>query len=100
MNELTINDFEALVNDTFTIKYEDEAAWTLNLKQVSPLGRAPDPGENRRQSFSLLFRSDIADKYLIQKMYEVDHPKLGLLHLFLVPLGPVSGGFEYEAIFT
>jgi hypothetical protein len=100
MNDLTISDFQACVNDNFTVNFGGEAPLELILENVSPLGRAPEPDEARRQSFSLLFRSDLTDKYLIQQMYEVIHPKLGMLALFLVPMGPGKSGMAYEAVFT
>lgn len=100
MQQLTIHDFEACLNDTFEVDFGGDAPLTLTLVDVSPLGRAPDPGEGRRQSFSLLFNSPLTDKYLVQQMYEVTHVNLGSLHLFLVPMGPGQEGMEYEAVFT
>lgn len=100
MKELTINDFERCVDDIFEVNFGGEAPLQLKLINVSPLGRAPAPDEDRRQSFSLLFRNDLTDKYLLQRMYEVAHSQLGALQLFLVPLGPVKEGMEYEAVFT
>jgi hypothetical protein len=32
-------------------------------------------------------------------MYRLEHPELGVLDIFLVPLGPEEGRMRYEAIF-
>ena len=37
---------------------------------------------------------------LPQSIYPVTHPALGLMEIFLVPVGPLSGGVGYQAIFT
>lgn len=100
MDDLTIHDFEACLNNLFEVNFGGDGPLDLVLVNVSPLGRAPDPDEDRRQSFSLLFRNDLTDKYLVQQVYEVVHSKLGTLHLFLVPMGPGKNGMEYEAVFT
>jgi hypothetical protein len=80
--------------------YGDEEPVAFQLTYVSPLGRAPEPGEERKQSFSLLFQHSFDDKYLLQQSYKVTHYSLGELFIFLVPLGPGKDGMEYEAVFT
>ena len=55
-------------------------------------GKAP-----KRQPFSLTFRGP---GYLPQKIYRLEHAKLGALEMFLVPLGPDDKGMRFEAIFT
>ncbi len=52
-----------------------------------------------REPFSLAFRGPKAP-VLIQKIYPVEHRSLGVLDLFLVPIGPDQAGMRYEAIFT
>ena len=100
MNQLTMNDFEPHVNSTFAVHYGGEEPLELTLVSVTPLGEPPDPGQDRRQSFSLLFTNLMTDKYLVQQIYEVVHSELGTLQLFLVPMGPGKGGMAYEAVFS
>ena len=35
-----------------------------------------------------------------QRIYGVEHARIGRLDLFLVPLGPDDAGQRYEAVFT
>jgi len=37
---------------------------------------------------------------LPQRTYDLVHPELGTLQIFIVPLGPQGGEMRYEAIFT
>lgn len=53
----------------------------------------------RVENFSLLFRGPMSP-FFPQGMYRLIHPKLGELSIFLVPIGPNSGGMEYEAVFN
>ena len=50
-------------------------------------------------AFSLLFVAP-AGPWLPQAIYPVTHPALGTMEIFLVPVGPVSGGNGYHAVFT
>ena len=55
--------------------------------------------EGGRLPFSLIFRADDA-RHLPQRIYPIDHERLGTLEIFLVPLGPADGGMRYQAVFT
>lgn len=72
---------------------------SLHLVKVSLLGNGVPGG---RVPFSLIFRHSLLPQnaYLPQQIYHLEHPTLGTLDLFLVPLGPDSEGMRYEAIFT
>ena len=63
-----------------------------NTKMVGESGRAGG-------AFSLLFVAP-AGTSLPQAIYPVKHPALGTMEIFLVPVGPASGGNSYQAIFT
>jgi hypothetical protein len=52
-----------------------------------------------RQAFSLVFRGS-GGLYLPQQIYRLEHPALGGLEIFLVPLAPDAAGSRFEAIFT
>ncbi|MFN2165802.1 MAG: DUF6916 family protein [Anaerolineae bacterium] len=103
LEQLTANDFEQHLNATFTIRVDliDPAypAMDTTLVSVSSLGRAPEPDEDRRQAFSLLFLGP-DQPILNQRLFAVDSDALGRLDLFLVPVGPGKGGMQYEAVFT
>jgi hypothetical protein len=50
-------------------------------------------------AFALTFMSP-PGPFLQQSTYPLEHPALGTLELFIVPLGPKAGGNSYEAVFT
>ncbi len=41
-----------------------------------------------------------AESHLEQAIYALEHAEMGMLELFLVPLGPHEDGMRYEAVFT
>jgi hypothetical protein len=67
----------------------------LKLAKVEPTGDSGRAGG----AFSLSF---VAPKgpWLKQGVYLVRHPVLGTMEIFLVPIGPASGGNGYYAAFT
>lgn len=67
----------------------------LTLAEVQDLGH----GVREGGAFSLLFLGE-AGGFLPQAIYPLDHPQMGRIELFLVPLGPRPDGNAYEAIFT
>jgi hypothetical protein len=70
----------------------------LRLDEVTP-GRA-QPGAPRENPFSLVFTGP-PDQVLGQGLYELSHPVLGTVAIFVVPLGPGPDGRpRYEAIFN
>jgi hypothetical protein len=38
--------------------------------------------------------------WLPQAVYAVKHPALGVMEIFLVPIGPTQGGNGHQAVFT
>ena len=91
--DLTAESFSTRVQDAFTLATPN-AALRLVLAEVEELGQ----GQFRR-AFSLRFLGP-AQPILPQAIYRLDHPVMGALEIFLVPLGPKDGGMRYEAVFT
>ena len=54
--------------------------------------------EGGRQPFSLLFRGPTEHR-LEQATYPLEHPQLGTVEIFMVPVGVSGSGLEYEAVF-
>lgn len=52
-----------------------------------------------RQPFSLLFRGP-PEGVLPQGVYPLEHPELGRLEIFLVPISRTDDGVRYEAVFA
>jgi uncharacterized protein DUF6916 len=67
----------------------------LKLAQVASAGDSGRQGG----AFSLMFVAAAATS-LPQAIYPVTHPVLGVMEIFLVPIGPLQGGSGYQAIFT
>jgi hypothetical protein len=66
----------------------------LKLVKVDPAGESGRAGG----AFSLLFTAP-SGPWLPQAIYPVQHPTLGTMEIFLVPVGPESGGNGYQAVF-
>jgi Domain of unknown function (DUF6916) len=91
---LRIDDFTAHVDAAFDMQAGGEVV-PLKLVKADPAGDSGRAGG----AFSLIF---IAPKgpWLPQAIYPVAHPALGVMEIFLVPVGPMQGGNGYQAIFT
>lgn len=91
---LRIGDFAPHLGAVFEMPSAGGAV-SLKLSQVTPAGESGRDGG----AFSLLF---IAPKgpWLQQAIYPLEHPALGTMEVFLVPIGPLSDGNGYQAIFT
>ena len=81
----THSDFEPCLNQPFRLGDEE-----LRLVQVELRGHAA-----KRPAFSLIFEGG-PDPPLAQAIHRLEHETLGVLELFLVPLGPA----RYEAVFA
>lgn len=98
LEKLTGTDFIPYLNQPFMVYLETSEAYALELVSVTESGEARDPGG--RRPFSLIFSNPRKDAYLSQRIYRLEHEKMGSLELFLVPLGPDLVGMRYEAIFS
>lgn len=97
LDQLTSEHFSSHINQNFSIILPDETSISAELIEVT-VNKAP--GESsRRKSFSLVFRTDGEPKF-DQGIYTVRHENMPELDIFLVPIGPDSKGFCYEAIFN
>jgi len=93
IEHLTHDVFVRLVNTTFRFR-RDNAVVEATLVKVTPSkhGGADNVG------FSLLFQSVTTEGYLPQGISTLEHPELPATELFMVPVGPSSGGMRYEII--
>jgi hypothetical protein len=91
--DLTAASLAKRVQDTFSLS-TPAGALKLKLVEVEELGQ----GLSRR-AFSLRFVGP-PQPSLPQAIYRLDNPTLGVLEIFLVPLGPHDGAMRYEAVFT
>ena len=94
---LTLADFTPAIGTEFTLHRPDGATEPLKLAEANAVGAAG--ADKTRAPFALLFRTS-ARGWMPQAIYALEHPALGRLEIFLVPLGPDAQGMRYEAVFT
>jgi hypothetical protein len=95
---LGVDDFEPRRGETFRMRMPGGTE-DLVLLEVVRLAAATEAPGGRRGAFSLVFRSPQAS-HVPQAIYRLENAALGVLELFLVPIGPRDGGMCYEAIFN
>ena len=100
LDELTTADFAPYVGQDFRVVLTGLAPVDLELVSATELSPATRPSPRGRQPFSLLFLGPESDQYLMQHIYRLEHPHMGVLELFLVPLGPQHRRMQYEAVFA
>jgi hypothetical protein len=91
LETLTAADFAPLHGDRFRIASGDGSPFEAELVEVTEIPREP----GGRAPFSLVFRGGPSPP-LPQRIYRVEHEKLGAIEIFLVPIA----ADRYEAIFT
>lgn len=87
MRELTGAAFQPHLREEFHL--DGGPAITLTLVEVN--------GEAR--PFSIEFLGP-RDPVLPQRIHRLEHPALGALELFIVPIGRDADGVRYEAVFN
>jgi len=96
LNEIPLEAFSAIVGQTVRVSsgehYIDaEVTQAQILANPSPRAQAP---------FFVIVRHNGATRAINQGIYQIAHPNLGTLDLFLVPIGPDAQGMCYEITFN
>ena len=92
--EFSRDRFAAVVGTTFTLSAADDKTLEIELSEVSDLRERP-----HQQSYSILFR--LPENIVVEQgMYDLRHPELGAIQLFLVPIAPVENRMRLEAVFN
>jgi len=95
LDRLRKEDFEPLIGQKIKVASGNASA-ELEVAEASAL-KSPSPRET--PPFRLILRS--REGWLApQGMFRVEHPTLGTLEMFAVPVGPDSQGFCYEILFN
>lgn len=95
LDKLTKETFEPLKGDTFSLTHENGV---IPLSIVAVLGTGLQ-GHAAREQFSVHFRGP-SSPVLPQRIYRIEHPQLGALEIFIVPIKRDGDGLIYEAVFT
>ena len=101
LERLTATSFAPAVGDTFALDGGEAGRLELELVGGSP-ARPGCAGGGRlrlRAPFTLEFRGPL-EPVLPQRIYALEHPSLGPLEIFIVPVGRDEAGTTYEAVFS
>jgi hypothetical protein len=96
LQDLTAASFEEILGSRFRIHADEAHTLETELIQVA---RHEEHDGPRKQPFSIYLRGP-RNVVLPQRIYQVDHERLGTLDIFLVPIGPDGQGMCYEAVFN
>ena len=96
MELLTLDHFAGCVNETFHAALNDGDIEFVLVE--ARLLSAAAPGQ-ARAPFSLLFRNGAALLFP-QQIYQMRHPRVGSVGIFLVPIAREREGFLYQAVFN
>lgn len=95
---LQLSDFSGHVGAAFTLPFDDGTSLILNLSLAEALPVSNFPGR-QREPFQLRFNGP-GNALLPQQTYVVQHPSLGLIQLFLVPIGREGEAYIYQSVFN
>jgi len=99
LDELTLGRLAPLVGSDFAVALDAPWDLRLTLAEASPLSPQTSFTGAFRSPFRLIFHGP-AQPVHPQQTLPLDHPQLGRVEIFLVPIGPDAVGMRYEAIFT
>lgn len=84
--------FSARLGEGFHVGLGDDESCDLTLVEAGPI-------RGSESAFSLIFHGP-SHVPLSQNTYALEHPDLGRLPIFLVPVSQQEEGFLYEAVFS
>ena len=97
LEDLRLEDFAPITGETFSMRVSEDLEVPVELVEATSLGARPLEG--RPEAFALVFRGP-PDLRAAQGIYRIEHERLGVLEIFVVPIGPDATGMRYEAIFN
>ncbi|MEZ4903412.1 MAG: hypothetical protein R2822_17430 [Spirosomataceae bacterium] len=97
LEKLTIADFQPHINHLFSIRFTPEVVQKAQLISVVAWGSKTD---KFRQPFTLEFETELTQAYYLQGIFELIHPIMGELSLFMVPIGSQGKGMRYEVVIS
>jgi hypothetical protein len=96
--DYTAENFSQHLNTKFSFNVDSSEPVELELAQV--VVRPSDPTEQAgMERFSTFFRGP-SNAFLPQATYDVSHPDMGQMTIFLVAIGQDERGYQYEAVFN
>ena len=101
LNTVTKEAFAAHLNTEFVLIPEAGSPVPMTLLQVTGLGNPSSPASTAspRAPFSIVFRA-APNVRLPQRIYRLEHDAMGVMNIFIVPIGPDAQGMRFEAVFA
>jgi hypothetical protein len=96
MDLLTLEHFSGCVNETFSAALNEGEIEFVLVEARAIEQRMPNA---MRVPFSLLFRNTAVFLFP-QQIYQMRHPRIGEVGIFLVPIAREREGFLYQALFN
>ncbi len=101
IENLTLEHFSPRVGEVFEIVLDDGAVVPVTLFEATALPDRDYPGRDpNRRAFQIKFRQPSGPGFLPQRIYPLRNTVLGVIEIFLVPIGPDAEGFRYQALFN
>jgi hypothetical protein len=100
-DQLLFEQFAEQLNTAFSLRTGPRTS-RLRLVEANRLpATAADSEDARNERFCLLFRGPAHEPFA-QNTYAIEHPRLGRLDIFIVPIGSTEGTPHcyYEAVFN
>ncbi len=94
MEHLSAEDFSKNLNTKFKVYQSDENVFEAELVEVLELRN-----DESLETFSIMFLLPI-DFGFEQRIFKFEHPEMGIIETFIVPIRQVESGIRYEAIFN
>ena len=100
LDALTVDAFAPLVGERFVL-HDDAGQLELELIEARTIDPDASPQEagSVRTPFAIVFRGP-PEPVLSQGIRRLQHEALGVLEIFIVPVGRDASGVRYEAIFA
>ena len=98
----SLETFAPLVGHVFRVPVDESSPLELTLAEAAAFedsGSGAREGEGLRAPFSLVFTGPL-QPVITQGTVPLEHPDLGSIQLFLVPIGPEEATMRYEAVFA
>ena len=94
LEHLSAADFSKNLNTKFNVYQTDENVFEAELVEVFELRN-----DEILETFSLIFLLP-AEFGIEQRIFKIEHPEMGMMETFIVPIRQVESGIRYEAIFN
>ncbi len=95
----TLEIFTPHVGTVFNLEHPEQSE-NFTLVEAKPL-KSYDHPNKKRDPFSLFFQGSRTDLQFNQQILPLQHPALGLVEIFIVPIARNDNGtFQYQAVFN